>query len=125
MSHYSFDYLCRWARISTRSLVINYSSSRIEDNFLECQSIILGPKVKTLPETITRNSWVNNSLVNFKKYPVTLDITQMVSADAFRLSPMLASQMIDKNITIQRKQGQKLLVPKQLVEPLNLRIKTI
>ena len=93
--------------------------------FRNCSLIILGSNIKELPLEITREYYYAGSMINFKDDPVTLDVTHMTSTEAIKVPVKLIAQMIDENIIIQRRQGQKLLIPKVLAESISSYIKTI
>lgn len=118
-------YLNRNTTISAKSIVLNAPTKSIQYFFRNCSLIILGSNIKELPLKITREYYYAGSMINFKDAPVTLDVTHMTSTEAIKVPVKLIAQMIDENIIIQRRQGQKLLIPKVLAESISSYIKTI
>ena len=122
---FDIGYLNRNTTISAKSIVLNAPTKSIQYFFRNCSLIILGSNIKELPLKIAREYYYAGSMINFKDDPVTLDVTHMTSTEAIKVPVKLIAQMIDENIIIQRRQGQKLLIPKVLAESISSYIKTI
>lgn len=106
----------QYTQISVNTIVLNGSVNSINTLYKNCSKIILGPSTDVLPE------YIGNV---HPQTPVILDITNMSTRNPIKITTRLAETMSTKNIVIQRKQEQKLLAPKPIIEQLKPYIKTI
>ena len=106
----------QYTKISVNTIVLNGFVKSIRLLYKNCSKIILGPSTDMLPE------YIGNV---HPQTPVILDITNMSTRNPIKITTRLAETMPTKNIVIQRKQEQKLLVPKPIIEQLKPYIKTI
>lgn len=106
----------RYTQISVNTIVLNGSVNSINTLYKNCSKIILGPSTDVLPE------YIGNV---HPQTPVILDITNMSTRNPIKITTRLAETMPTKNIVIQRKQEQKLLAPKPIIEQLKPYIITV
>ena len=112
----TIDWFNQYTQISVDTIVLNGFVKSINPVYKNCSKIILGPSTDVLPE------YIGNV---HPQIPIILDITNMSSINPIKLTSKLANNLAEKNIIIQRKQGQKLLVPKPILELVKQYIITI